>query len=225
MTFSYRSVSYDDVRALELGTCCDKNERLPCDGSVMCPPTQSEAADEGLQLKEALEARGLNIFICDQFAGSNLMDIIYSALDAATLVVILASITYGRRTSSGFSTYEELYALWAKQPSPRPTPRPTHSAAELLVMWWSRATCSQYTLDEGKPFYLIKMCERWSEPHVRGQLGARTMYEKWMPGGSMPDGLVDRVMARLDQARLEQARSPMLQSLEVQRAGASAPSS
>ena len=71
--------------------------------------------------------------------------------------------TYGKRTASGFSTYEEF----------------------------------QYTMDEQKPFFLIKMCERWSEPHVRGQLGARTMFDQWMPGEAMPDGLARRVIARL----------------------------
>ena len=56
-------------------------------------------------------------------------------------------------------------------------------------------------MDEHKPFFLVKMCERWSQPHVRGQLGERTMYELWMPGEQMPTGLVARVLTRLEQAR------------------------
>ena len=33
----------------------------------------------------------------------------------------------------------------------------------------------QFVMDEGSPTFLIKMCEVWSAPHVRGRLGARTM--------------------------------------------------
>ena len=127
----------------------------------------AEAGDEALQLKTALEAHGVVVFVCDQLAGNNLMDTIYGALDAASLVVILASHTYGKRTASGFSTYEEF----------------------------------QYTMDEKKPFFLIKMCERWSEPHVRGQLGARTMFDQWMPGEPIPAGLERRVIARLQEVQ------------------------
>merc|ERR1719506_1595704 len=66
-----------------------------------------EAGSEGQQLKQELERRGVRVFICNELAGANLMDLIYSAIQSAKLVVLMASATYGRRTTAGFSTYEE----------------------------------------------------------------------------------------------------------------------
>jgi len=55
-----------------------------------------------------------------------------------------------------------------------------------------------FVLDEPKPFYLVKMCERWSEAHVRGKFGSFTMYKEWEPGEPLPDTVVDEIQAKLD---------------------------
>ena len=55
-----------------------------------------------------------------------------------------------------------------------------------------------YTFDEAKPFYLVKMTERWQEAHVRMKFGQRTMYTLWMPGEPMPANLVENIVAKLD---------------------------
>ena len=55
-----------------------------------------------------------------------------------------------------------------------------------------------YTIDEKKPFYLIKMCDRWEETHVRMKFGQRTMYTLWMPGDPMPNDLIANILAKLD---------------------------
>ena len=55
-----------------------------------------------------------------------------------------------------------------------------------------------YTIDEKRPFYLIKMCDRWEETHVRMKFGQRTMYTLWMPGDPMPNDLIANILAKLD---------------------------
>jgi hypothetical protein len=53
-----------------------------------------------------------------------------------------------------------------------------------------------YTFDEQKPFYLIKMTDRWEEVHVRMKFGQRTMYTLWMPGDPMPEDLISSIVAK-----------------------------
>jgi len=55
----------------------------------------------------------------------------------------------------------------------------------------------QFTLSEGKNYFLIKMCEHFEEAHVRAQLGDHIMYSMWMPGEPMPNGLVESVLSKL----------------------------
>ena len=56
----------------------------------------------------------------------------------------------------------------------------------------------QLTMDEAQhKAFLVKMCERWAEPHVRGQLGGRMMFALWLPGTPMPSSLVMEVMSKL----------------------------
>ena len=73
----------------------------------------AEAATEAWELQAALQRRyGLKVFISNVLPGTNLMDLVYGALIQVKLVVIMASRTYGRKTASGFSTYEEfLYTM------------------------------------------------------------------------------------------------------------------
>ena len=62
-------------------------------------------------LKARLAERGLKVFLCDEAPGVNLKRTIFSAFSAADLAIIAASATYGRQTTSGFSTYEEMNFL------------------------------------------------------------------------------------------------------------------
>ena len=55
-----------------------------------------------------------------------------------------------------------------------------------------------YTIDEAKPFYLVKMCDRWEEVHVRMKFGQRTMFTLWYPGQRMPSDLIRNIVTKLD---------------------------
>ena len=85
-----------------------------------------------------------------------------------------------------------------------------------------------YVIDHKKPYFLIKMCDKWREPHVRapsatssapsrpgggahamgarwqvrGVFGERTMYEKWVPGTPMPHTLVRQILQKLQKAEV-----------------------
>ena len=63
-----------------------------------------------------------------------------------------------------------------------------------------------FVLDEEKPFYLVKMCERWQEAHVRGKFGKRTMYKIWMPGDPMPDDLVADIAKKMGRSAARRLR-------------------
>jgi len=120
-----------------------------------------EAYEEAIALKKALEKAGKRVFISDVQGGGNIEEVICEALDKCLIVVVLATTTYGKATTS-FSTYHEI----------------------------------NYVFDEQKPFYLIKMTERWEEVHVRMKFGQRTMFAFWRPGGPMPNDLVDNIVAK-----------------------------
>ena len=70
-----------------------------------------ETNTEMVALKARLAERGLKVFLCDEAPGVNLKRTIFSAFSAADLAIIAASATYGRQTTSGFSTYEEMNFL------------------------------------------------------------------------------------------------------------------
>ena len=54
-----------------------------------------------------------------------------------------------------------------------------------------------YVLDSHKPFFLVKMCDEWHEPHVRGALGNHTLYVRWITKTAMPSEVMEQLMARL----------------------------
>lgn len=59
-----------------------------------------------------------------------------------------------------------------------------------------------YILDEKLPFFLIKMCDRFSEADTRFQLNSGVAYFKWLPAAdqqcpAVPPGLVDEIKAKL----------------------------
>ena len=68
----------------------------------------SEAMVEGRALQKGLLERGIASFLCDIPAGQDLADAVVTALAHCDLAVILGTTTYGARTKSGFSTFEEL---------------------------------------------------------------------------------------------------------------------
>ena len=78
-------------------------------------------------------------------------------------------------------------------------------AVLLASATYGRATTSFSTRQElacilttRKPFYLIKMCDRWEEPMVRLAFGDMVMFKCWVPGESMPEDLVQGIVNTLD---------------------------
>ena len=77
----------------------------------------AEALDQGKRLKAELETIGLSVFLCAADAGDDLADVIAENLVKSKLVVILGTATYGFKTSSSYSTYNELeYVTSANKP-------------------------------------------------------------------------------------------------------------
>ena len=75
----------------------------------------AEAQSEACALQAALRTEGLDSFICDEPPGSELQQTVIDALYGCSLVIILGTQTYGRKTMSTFSTYEELRAIIAEK--------------------------------------------------------------------------------------------------------------
>jgi len=87
-------------------------------------------------------------------------------------------------------------------------------------------------IEERKPLYVIKCCERWSEPQVRLAIGNHLVYTRWDPGTPMPPNLVDEIVAKVGAVRDDseesqelQARPSQTEDFEYGRAGWSLPSS
>ena len=129
-----------------------------------------EANTEMVALKARLAERGLKVFLCDEAPGVDLKRTIFEAFSAADLAIIAASATYGRQTTSGFSTYEEMNFLQT----------------------------------EKKPYFLLKMTpspnDKWEEVETRATYNM-DVWEYWAPGAPMPEGLVDKIVAKLEAVR------------------------
>lgn len=54
-----------------------------------------------------------------------------------------------------------------------------------------------FIMQEDKPFYLIKMCERFEDAKTRFYLNEDVSYQLWEPGTPMPDNLVTNIEKRL----------------------------
>jgi hypothetical protein len=77
----------------------------------------AEAMDEAVTVKGALEARGVPTFLCDVPEGDDLGHAISLNLVQCELVVIFGTETYGEKTQSVLSTFEELrFVLDKKRP-------------------------------------------------------------------------------------------------------------
>jgi hypothetical protein len=134
----------------------------------------AEAEPEARALQVVLRNRGVEAFVCDELPGCELQQTVIDALYGCKLVVILGTQTYGRKTASTFSTYEELRAVKA----------------------------------ERMPFFLLKMCDEFSENSTRFALPNTIAYYPWKPKSMeerslVPPELVDQIMARLGQAVLK----------------------
>jgi hypothetical protein len=66
--------------------------------------------DDGgaVRLRDALEAAGVSVYLCDPLAGDELAAEIAVALDACELFVVLGTRSYGMPSDCKFSTREEL---------------------------------------------------------------------------------------------------------------------
>jgi hypothetical protein len=131
----------------------------------------AEAQSEACALQTALRTEGVDAFVCDEAPGCELQQTVVDALYGCSLVVILGTQTYGRKTLSTFSTYEELRAIIA----------------------------------EKIPFFLVKMCQEFSENTTRFSLPTTIAYYAWQPASIedrsvAPPALVAQIIARLRQA-------------------------
>ena len=112
----------------------------------------------------------MKVFLCDEAPGVDLKRTIFEAFGAADLAIIAASATYGKQTTSGFSTYEEMNFLQVLK----------------------------------KPWFLLKMTpspsDSWEEVVTIATCGM-DVWEYWAPGAPMPEGLVDKIVAKLEAVR------------------------
>jgi hypothetical protein len=76
-----------------------------------------EAMKQGQMMKEALEKRGVTVFLCSVHSGDSILKAVAKNLFEAELVVILGTKTYGKETESSYSTCKELqYTMEKKKP-------------------------------------------------------------------------------------------------------------
>ena len=76
-----------------------------------------ESTSEAQQLKDALELEGIKTFLCAVEEGNRISLEISENITQCELVVLFGTTTYGLKTESAFSTYQELnYAMNDKKP-------------------------------------------------------------------------------------------------------------
>ena len=68
----------------------------------------AEALPQAVAVKTALEQRSISVFLCDIPPGKDIALEVTDNLVACDLVVIFGTETYGFKTKSSFSTYQEL---------------------------------------------------------------------------------------------------------------------
>jgi hypothetical protein len=124
-----------------------------------------EAMKQGEMVKEALEKKGVTVFLCSVHAGESIVKAVTKNLYEAKLVVILGTKTYGKETESSFSTFKEL----------------------------------TYTMEKKKPFFLIKMCDRYEEYLADVYFDSSVAYHPWLgqDHGKLPTDLIQAILIRL----------------------------
>jgi hypothetical protein len=83
--------------------------------SVFISLRYAEAGKEAKVLKVALERKGCSVYINETRAGGNMWVEIAEKLEQCALVVIMGSLTYGQKTSSINSTFEEMQFLLSER--------------------------------------------------------------------------------------------------------------
>jgi hypothetical protein len=61
----------------------------------------------------------------------------------------------------------------------------------------------RFIQDDRKPFFLVKMCERFEEPETRMRLDNSVSYFQWLSGSPMPGDLITKISERLSLLVLE----------------------
>jgi hypothetical protein len=123
----------------------------------------AESENEANALKNALEEKGISTFLCAVLPGGDIRREIVNALSSCQLAIIMGTKTYGRETSVGYSTFDEL----------------------------------RFIHEERKPFFLVKMCERFEEAETRFLLGSSVCFIQWFPGSQMPGDLIAKIIEKL----------------------------
>lgn len=100
-------------------------------------------------LKQVLEMRGLDVFLCEVAPGGNIKKVIVKAIDEAKMVIVLGTRTYGMETESSFSTFNEMEFFVAEQ-KPFFLLKMCHRFAEAVTRFNFANTVSYYEwLPEG----------------------------------------------------------------------------
>jgi hypothetical protein len=129
----------------------------------------AEARDESFALKKALENRlpAFKIFVCDEAAGTNLMEVIVKNISSCRLAIVMGSRTYGQKTASAFSTFEELQYIKGK-----------NKPMFLVKM------CDEFASELADFALISTMYEQWKPSN---------QFEKENP----PPGLVEKIVDKL----------------------------
>jgi hypothetical protein len=135
---------------------------------IFCSLRFAEALPQAKEIQKILrEKHNLNAVIVSTPQGEDIAAQVATLLDAARMVLIFGTETYGKGTVN-FSTKEEL----------------------------------QFIMDEKKPFFLIKMCDRFAESRTRLVLSKAVAYFLWMPTDPMPSNLIPEILAKYEDAVL-----------------------
>lgn len=122
-----------------------------------------EAEPPAVRLRDALRSKGLTVYLCNEPNSTDLGEAIAEALDHCSLVVIMGTPTYGKKTKAKFSTFQEL----------------------------------NFIIEEEKPFFLIKMCDKFQVSTTKFRLSNSLAHYPWRPTdarGHPPADLVDQIV-------------------------------
>ena len=164
----------------------------PSNAAGQLPITVSPAASHATSVM--VRDGGINVFISLRLSESQAEALILKAdLEGRGLTVFLSDFKPGEKLFVAIADAAdkcELFVVLATATYGRATNDRFDTSKEL-----------GFIIDSKKPFFLVKMCDRYEEATARFQLDSGIMWEQWTPGQPMPDGLADKVCARLDDVR------------------------
>jgi hypothetical protein len=75
----------------------------------------------------------------------------------------------------------------------------------------------RFIINERKPFFLVKMCERFEEHETRFRLDSSVAYYQWPPGHPLPADLVPKIVEKLSSVTSSSSSSdlPMIEELSL----------